>query len=76
VRDIRIGFIGAGRVGTALGARLKEAGYRVTDVWSRSPQSRNRFLQHVPGTKVWEDPEGVLRSSELIFVTTSDDAIA
>lgn len=76
MRDIRIGFIGAGRVGTALGARLKEAGYGVTGVWSRSPQSRNRFLQYVPGTRAWEDPQGVLRSSELIFVTTSDDAIA
>ncbi len=76
MRQVKIGFIGAGRVGTALGARLKEVGYRVTDVWSRSPESRDRFLQYVPGTKVWEDPEGVLRSSELVFVTTSDDAIA
>lgn len=76
MRDLKIGFIGAGRVGTALAFRLREAGYRVVGAWSRSPESRRRFLAYLPDARAFEEPEDLLEAAELIFLTTSDDAIA
>lgn len=70
-----IGFVGAGRVGTALAVRLKEAGYRIVGAWSRSPESRQRFLSYLPEAQAFERPEELLEVADLIFLTTSDDAI-
>ena len=73
--SIKIGFIGAGRVGTALAVKLKEVGYNVVGVTSRSEESMRRFLQYVEGAKGFKNPEALLEEVELIFVTVPDDAI-
>jgi predicted short-subunit dehydrogenase-like oxidoreductase (DUF2520 family) len=73
--SIKIGFIGAGRVGTALAVKLKEAGYNIIGVSSRSEESIRRFIHHVKGTKGFKSPEALLEEVELIFVTVPDDVI-
>jgi len=73
--SIKIGFIGAGRVGTALAVKLKEVGYSVVGVSSRSEESIRRFLKYVEGAKGFKNPEALLEEVELIFVTVPDDAI-
>lgn len=73
---IRLGFIGAGKVGTALAVRLAERGYDVTAVNNRSPASARRFAEMVPGATVYNSPQEVADSADLIFLTTPDDAIA
>jgi predicted short-subunit dehydrogenase-like oxidoreductase (DUF2520 family) len=71
-----IAFIGAGRVGTALGAAFTRAGWGVAAVASRDDRRRGRFIELVPGARGFTDPHAVLDEAELIFLTVPDDAIA
>jgi predicted short-subunit dehydrogenase-like oxidoreductase (DUF2520 family) len=72
----RIGFVGAGRVGTALGVAFSRAGWQVSGVASRDDAKRARFAQLVPSARTFEDPHAVLDEADLIFITVPDDAIA
>ncbi|MEO6350336.1 MAG: DUF2520 domain-containing protein [Candidatus Limnocylindrales bacterium] len=72
----RIGFVGAGRVGTVLGAAFARAGWDVTSVASRNEDRRSRFAARVPGARTWAEPAAVLDDADLIFLTIPDDAIA
>lgn len=74
VRLERIGFIGAGRVGSALAILLQQAGYEVVGVASRR-QSSAEILAERLGCPVLSKPE-VARRAEALFLTTSDDAVA
>jgi len=71
-----IGFIGAGHVGTALAVGLARAGYNVVAVASRSNASAQTLAQHVPGCCAAQSPKDVLSTSDIVFLTVSDDAIA
>lgn len=72
----RLGFIGAGRVGTVLGAAFVDAGWPVTAVASRSPEHRHRFQSAVPNAKAYAEPAAVLDDVEVAFLTVPDDSIA
>ncbi len=72
----RIAFIGAGRVGTALGAAFSRAGWQVTAVASRSEERRRRFQEMVAGARAFADPLAVVDEADLIFLTVPDDAVA
>src|SRR3954467_14290525 len=72
----RIAFIGAGRVGTALGAAFARAGWHVTAVASRDEERRRRFQEKVAGARAFADGNAVLDEADLIFLTVPDDAIA
>jgi predicted short-subunit dehydrogenase-like oxidoreductase (DUF2520 family) len=73
---LKIGFIGAGTVGTALAVRLAGRGYPVVAVSSRSRASARRLAQTIKGCQVFDNNQAVADSAELIFITTPDDAIA
>jgi predicted short-subunit dehydrogenase-like oxidoreductase (DUF2520 family) len=72
---LKLGFIGAGTVGTALAARLSQKGYSVVAVSSRSLDSAQKMARLVPGCKVFDDAQGVADTAELVFITTPDGAI-
>ena len=72
----RIGFIGAGRVGSALAVAFAKAGWEVTAVASRDDARRTRFQHLVPGARAFEMAQAVLDDADLIFITVPDDAIA
>jgi predicted short-subunit dehydrogenase-like oxidoreductase (DUF2520 family) len=72
----RVAFVGAGRVGTALGVAFARAGWQVTAVASRDAERRARFSGLVPGARGFAEPEGVLDDADVIFLTVPDDAIA
>ncbi len=72
----KIGFIGAGTVGTALAITLHERGYAVTAVASRSKSSADRLASRVTGCKSFGKKQAVADAAELVFITTPDDAIA
>lgn len=72
----RIGFIGAGRVGTALAVAFSRAGWEVSGVASREAARRDRFRSLVPSARAFEDAANVLDEADLIFLTVPDDAIA
>lgn len=71
----QIAFIGAGRVGCALGVAFSRAGWDVTAVASRSEAARDRFAGLIPGARRFEEPQAVLDEAELIFLTVPDDAL-
>jgi predicted short-subunit dehydrogenase-like oxidoreductase (DUF2520 family) len=72
----KIGFIGAGTVGTALAVRLAEQGYTVIAVASRSRASAEKLAGRIPDCRVVEKSQEVARLADLVFITTPDDAIA
>ena len=71
-----IGIVGAGAVGTALGAALARAGWPVVAVASRDPRRRERFRSLVPGARAFSEAIAVLDEAELIILAVPDDAIA
>ena len=73
---LKLGFIGAGTVGTALAVLLSSKGYRVTGVSSRSRTSAQNLAKAVDGCRVLNDNQSVAANTDLVFITTPDDTIA
>jgi len=73
---LKLGFIGAGTVGTALSVRLSSKGYQVIAVSSRSQTSARKLAQAVSDCHAFNNNQDVADTAELIFITTPDDAIA
>jgi predicted short-subunit dehydrogenase-like oxidoreductase (DUF2520 family) len=70
-----IGFIGAGAVGGTLAVALEHAGYRVVAVASRTFASASGLAQSLTGGTAYPTPQQVVDASELVFISTLDDAI-
>jgi predicted short-subunit dehydrogenase-like oxidoreductase (DUF2520 family) len=70
-----VGFIGAGKVGTALAARLFQGGYSVIGVADVNITSAVEFAELVPNSQVFRSAQEVADSAEFIFITTPDDVI-
>jgi predicted short-subunit dehydrogenase-like oxidoreductase (DUF2520 family) len=73
---LKLGFIGAGTVGTALSVSLSSQGYPVVAVSSRSQTSATNLAQAISGCLPVSSNQDVADSAELVFITTPDDAIA
>jgi predicted short-subunit dehydrogenase-like oxidoreductase (DUF2520 family) len=73
---VKIGFIGAGTVGTALAVRLSQRGCPVIAVSSRSLSSAQKLAQLVNNCRVCRTAQGVADAAQLVFITTPDDVIA
>ncbi len=74
-RRPRLGIVGAGRVGTALGVAFERAGWPVVAVASRDAARRARFHSLVPGVVEVCAPMDLVGLVDLVFVTVPDDAI-
>ncbi len=73
--DLRIGFIGAGRLATGLALAMIRHGVPVAAVASRSASSAARFAQRMPGCRQLSAQE-LAAHCRLVFMTVPDDAIA
>jgi len=73
---LKIGFIGAGTVATALATRLSGKGYPVVAVSSRSRTSAKNLAQTIAGCHAFSNNQDVADAAELVFITTPDGAIA
>ena len=71
---LRVGVVGAGRVGAVLGAALRSAGHEVVGVSAVSDASRDRAEVLLPGVPVLTVPE-VVRSAQLVLLAVPDDAL-
>ncbi len=71
----KLGFIGAGTVGTALSIRLNDRGYQVVAVSSRSQTSAEKLAQAINGCRATSNNQVVADMADLIFITTPDGAI-
>jgi predicted short-subunit dehydrogenase-like oxidoreductase (DUF2520 family) len=72
---LRIGFIGAGRLGCALAWSLADRGMKVAAVASLIDADAERLAARIPGCAVMTMQE-VVDAMTLVFVTTPDEAIA
>ncbi len=71
---LRVGVVGAGRVGAVLGAALRAAGHEVTAVTAESDASRARAQVLLPGVHT-DKPTAVARSCDLLLLTVPDDML-
>jgi predicted short-subunit dehydrogenase-like oxidoreductase (DUF2520 family) len=71
---LRVGVIGAGRVGTALAVALSRAGHRITAASAVSDASRERVRRYLSGTPVIQ-PADVADAADLVLLTVPDDAL-
>jgi predicted short-subunit dehydrogenase-like oxidoreductase (DUF2520 family) len=72
---LRVGIIGAGRVGAVLGAALRRAGHHVTGVSAVSDLSRLRAEALLPGVPILDIP-AVTANADLVLIAIPDDALA
>ncbi|HYZ57312.1 MAG TPA: NAD(P)-binding domain-containing protein, partial [Streptosporangiaceae bacterium] len=71
---LRVGIIGPGRVGAALGVALTRAGHEVVAVSAISDASVRRAHESFPGAPVAE-PADVIAAADLALLTVPDDAL-
>ncbi|HEY7487855.1 MAG TPA: DUF2520 domain-containing protein [Streptosporangiaceae bacterium] len=71
---LSVGVVGAGRVGTALGAALSLAGHRVVAVAAVSDASRDRAADRLPGVPI-APPQDVVAQADLVLLTVPDDVL-
>ncbi len=74
-RHLRVGVVGAGRVGAVLAAALGAAGHHVVSAAGESDASRRRIAALLPGTAT-EKPTVVARTCNLLLLTVPDDMLA
>ena len=72
---LRVGVVGAGRVGAVLGAALAQAGHELVGASAVSTASRARAADLLPGVPVLPVDE-VVRRADLVLLTVPDDALA
>ena len=72
---LKVAIIGAGTVGTAIGYLLKQHGYTIVGIASRTLHSAQRARDFIGEGKASTDPSAIAKKAEIIFLTTSDSAI-
>lgn len=72
---MKIGFIGAGKVGFSLGKFLTQAPIQLTGYYSRRSESA-REAASFTGAKAYESPDQLVKESDAIFLTVPDGAIS
>jgi predicted short-subunit dehydrogenase-like oxidoreductase (DUF2520 family) len=73
---LKIGIIGAGKVGFTLALALTKAGYTVNAVSSLSISSAYKLADKLPSAVVFEGSQGVADACDIIFIATPDSAIS
>ena len=74
-RALTVGIVGAGRVGTALGAALARAGHRIVGASGRSSAARAHITDRLPGA-AHLGVQDVVRAADLVIVAVPDDTLA
>src|SRR5712671_3796092 len=71
---LRLGFVGAGRVGTGLAKGFAHAGLDVVAIASRKIASAQKLAKRVRGARACV-PQEVADRADMVFLTVPDDAI-
>ena len=71
---LRVGVVGAGRVGAVLASALGAAGHHVVAAAGESDASRGRIADLLPSTPVLK-PTAVARACDLLLLTVPDDML-
>jgi len=71
---LRVGVIGAGRVGAVLAAALRAAGHEIVAAAGESDASRGRIADLLPGVPN-DKPTAVARTCDVLLLTVPDDML-
>ena len=71
---LRVGVIGAGRVGAVLAAALRAAGHEIVAAAGESDASRRRAAELLPGVPL-DKPTAVARGCDVLLLTVPDDML-
>src|SRR5215213_444937 len=71
---LRVGVIGAGRVGAVLAAALRAAGHEIVAAAGESDASRERAAELLPGVPL-DKPTAVARACDVLLLTVPDDML-
>jgi len=71
---LRVGVVGAGRVGSILAAALGRAGHEIVAVSAVSDTSVRRVRRNLPGVAIRPPPE-VVAAADLVLLTVPDDVL-
>jgi predicted short-subunit dehydrogenase-like oxidoreductase (DUF2520 family) len=71
-----LAIVGAGRVGRALGKRLRERGWRIGAVVARTQNSSRSAVRFMGGGRACAEITSEVLAARVIIVATPDDAIA
>ena len=74
-RQVRLGVVGAGRVGAVLAASLRDAGHDVVAASGDSGDSRQRIARLLPGV-ARRKPTAASRACDLLLLTVPDDMLS
>lgn len=70
-----ISFIGAGKVGLALGLYFKQKGLKIGGYYSRT-YKHAQTTANKTGTKAFTSIEALMENSTMVWITVSDDALS
>jgi predicted short-subunit dehydrogenase-like oxidoreductase (DUF2520 family) len=71
----RVSIIGAGVVGTAMGYLLKESGYPIVGIASRTLESAKKAREFIGEGEASTDISVTAKKADIIFITTPDSEI-
>jgi predicted short-subunit dehydrogenase-like oxidoreductase (DUF2520 family) len=71
---LRVGVVGAGRVGTALAVALGRAGHEIAAASAVSDTSVRRAARNLPGAVIMRPPE-VVAAADLVLLAVPDDVL-
>lgn len=71
---MRVGFIGAGKMGFSLGKYLASGGAELSGYSSRTPASAEEAAAFT-GSRAFSGPSSLIQASDLVFLTVPDDAL-
>lgn len=72
----KLGFIGAGPVGTAFAVNLARRGRAVVGVFDLNTEAARQLAAEVPGCAVHAEAQALVDGTDIVFITTPDDFIA
>lgn len=70
-----IGFIGAGKVGTALAVLLSRKGHKIVSVYDQDASAANNLAVQIVGCHVADTPDQTAKAAQIVFITTPDTVI-
>ncbi|HCY87669.1 MAG TPA: DUF2520 domain-containing protein [Desulfobacteraceae bacterium] len=75
MEDPKFSIVGCGRVGVTLARMLKQKGYSLLGVSSRTQASVNNAVKVLDADRASLTPKDVTKEADLVFITTPDDVI-
>lgn len=71
MRNLRIGIIGAGRIGTALAVHLSRAGWRIAGIYDIDKDRAEKLARIIP-TGTAQSPAELARRADILFLSVPD----